>query len=330
LPEPRSDASVVAVSGTVYVIGGFDADGKPTTTVYSMAPDPTTGELGEWKPVEQLALPEGRAGAAGVAASDGMLLIGGEGPDGPVTTTLKSPLDAKGALGEWETEAPLQHPQADALAAVIGDYVWLYGGHDENGPVGAVQRGRLGLEAAEGLEPNPDEGKVVGWDISNDVNLPGARDDPAGWSANGALYLVGGADNDGLRTELYWTTPTNDGNIPEWKHLAASDLPEGRSGGSAFVSGPNAIIVGGETAQGPVTSSVRANSAPQSPFFQLGLVGATVPGLKIDGEIGQQLGYLNAAGVGTVNFIILLLIGWAFAHKERARAMMSRVIRRRR
>jgi hypothetical protein len=330
LPEPRSDASVVAVSGTVYVIGGLDGDGAPTTTVYSMTPDPKTAELGEWQPVEALVLPEGRAGAAGVAASDGMLLIGGEGPNGPVTTTFKSPLDDKGTLGKWETEAPLQRPQADALAAVIGDYVWLFGGHDDVGPVGAVQRGRLGLEAAEGLEPNPDEGKVVGWDISNDVNLPGARDDPAGWSANGALYVVGGSDNDGLRTELFWTTPTNDGNIPEWKHLAASDLPEGRSGGSAFVTGPNAVIVGGATAEGVATSSVRANTAPQSPFFQLGLVGATVPGLKIDGEIGQQLGYMNAAGAGTVNFIILLLIGWAFAHKEQARAMMSRVIRRRR
>jgi hypothetical protein len=330
LPEPRSDASVVAVSGTVYVIGGLDAEGAPTTTVYSMTPDPKTAELGEWQPVDALVLPEGRAGAAGVAASDGILLIGGEGPNGPMTTTFKSPLDEKGTLQEWETEAPLQRPQADALAAVIGDFVWLYGGHDDVGAVGAVQRGSLGLEAAEGLEPNPNEGKVVEWDIDNARNLPGARDDPAGWSANGALYVVGGSDNDGLRTELFWTTPTNDGRIPEWKHLAASDLREGRAGGSAFVTGPNAVIVAGQTAEGVATSSVRANTAPQSPFFQLGLVGATVPGLKIDGEIGQQLGYLNAAGVGTVNFIILLLIGWAFAHKEQARAMMSRVIRRRR
>jgi hypothetical protein len=61
----------------------------------------------------------------------------------------------------------------------------------------------------------------------------------------------------------------------------------------------------------------------------VGLVGATVPGLKIDGEIGQQLGYLNAAGAGTVNFVILLLIGWAFAHKERTRAILARVFRRR-
>ena len=75
-------------------------------------------------------------------------------------------------------------------------------------------------------------------------------------------------------------------------------------------------------------SSVRANTAPQSPFFQLGLVGATVPGLKIEGEIGQQLGYLNAAGVGTVNFIILLLIGWAYAHKAQTRAIIARVLHR--
>jgi hypothetical protein len=79
-----------------------------------------------------------------------------------------------------------------------------------------------------------------------------------------------------------------------------------------------------------LASSVRTSVAPQAPFFQLGLVGATVPALKIDGEVGQQLGYLNAAGVGTVNFILLLLIGWAFAHKEQTRAAFNRIVRRRR
>ncbi|MGH2476964.1 MAG: Kelch repeat-containing protein, partial [Candidatus Limnocylindrales bacterium] len=328
LPEPRSDASVVTVSGTIYVIGGLDADGAPTTTVFSLTPDPQTGALPDWQPVEDLALPEARAAAAGVAAPDGLLLIGGEGPDGPVTTTWKSLLATDGTLGAWEAEAPLQRPQADALAAIIGDFVWLYGGHDANGPVGAVQRGNISVEAAAGFPENPDTGKVVRWDVNDAANLPGARDDAAGWSANGALYLVGGADGAGQRTELYWAEPTNGGDIPEWKHLPVSDLPAGLTGGSAFVTGPNAVIVGGDSGGSALTSSVRANTAPQSPFFQVGLVGATVPGLKIDGEIGQQLGYLNAAGAGTLNFVILLLIGWAFAHKEQARAMVARVLRR--
>ena len=91
------------------------------------------------------------------------------------------------------------------------------------------------------------------------------------------------------------------------------------------------FLVGGTTSDQPaVVGSARANLAPSPPFFQLGLFGLTVPALKVGGEIGQQLGYLNAAGVATVNFILLLLIGWAFAHPARTRAMIDRMRNRRR
>ena len=329
LPEPRSDASVVQVSGTVYVLGGLDADGAPTTTVFTLTPDAQTGALPDWETApEDLTLLEARSGAAGVAAPDGLLLIGGEGSDGPVATTWKSKFDEQGVLQKWVPEAPLLAPQAEATAAIIGDYVWLYGGHDANGPVATVQRGDLGLEAADGFPPNPDEGKVVVWAANPAANLPGARDDATGWSANGSLYVVGGQSAEGLQRETYWAIPTSAGDLPEWKRLEVSDLPSGLSGGTVIITGPNAIVIGGERTEGPVETSVRANTAPQSPFFQLGLVGATVPGLKIDGEIGQQLGYLNAAGAGTVGFVLLLVAGWAFAHKEQARGVVRRVLRR--
>jgi hypothetical protein len=215
---------------------------------------------------------------------------------------------------------------------VIGDYVWLYGGSDANGPVGAVQRGVFGQPAPEGLPSNPNAGKVVRWDVNNNANLPVARTNASGWGANGALYLAGGNDGSGPKGELYWTVPTTLGDLPEWKHLAVSDLPaSGLEGAPVVVTGPEAVLVGGVTSGGAVQAgSVRANTSPQAPFFKLGLVGATVPGLKIDGEIGQQLGYLNAAGVGTVDFIVLLLIGWAFAHRAQTRAMIARVVGRRR
>ena len=129
---------------------------------------------------------------------------------------------------------------------------------------------------------------------------------------------------------LYWTVPDALGNITEWKHLTESDLPTGLSGSASFVLGPNIILVGGETRDVPIAGAARANVAPQAPFFQLGLVGATVPALKIDGEIGQQLGYLNANTIGIINFAILIVIGWAFAHKEQVRAMRERLMARRR
>jgi hypothetical protein len=329
LPEPRAHASVLLASGSVYVIGGFGPDGAPTTTVYTLTPDATTGALGEWTTApEELTVPEGRAAAAATSAPTGILLIGGEGPDGPVATVWKSPLSDDGALQAWEPEADLVRPQADGAAAIEGDFVWLWGGHDASGPVGAVQRGSIGLPAAAGLPEDPDEGKVVQWAVADSINLPGARDNAASWAASGSLYLVGGADADGPRGELYWATPTADGELPEWKHLEASDLPFGLVGASPILSGPNAILIGGETGEGPTSSSARANVAPLSPFFQAGIAGVTIPGLRIEGEIGQQLGYLNAAGAGTLNFVILIVIGWAFAHQEQARGMIRRVLRR--
>jgi N-acetylneuraminic acid mutarotase len=329
LPAPRADASVAYVAGSVYLIGGTDETGAPTSTVFMLTPDSVTGDLGSWKTADSLTLPEARSGAAAAVTPDGLLLIGGRNAGGPVSTTWKSVLDPKGALGKWDVEQALRSPQADATAAVIGDYVWLYGGSDANGPVGAVQRGAIGKAAATGLPANPNAGKVFQWDVSNSANLPVARTNAAGWSANGTLYLAGGDDGKGPKTEVYWAIPASTGDLKEWKHLPVSDLPApGLEGAAPVIAGPSAVLVGGATVGGILNSSARANTAPQSPFFQIGLVGATVPGLKIEGEIGQQLGYLNAAGVGTVDFIILLLIGWAFAHKAQARAMMGRVLRR--
>jgi hypothetical protein len=328
LPAPRTDASAVYVAGKVYLIGGKDASGAPTSTTYVLTPG-TNGDLGTWaEDTTNLPLTAPRYGTAAVALADGLLLIGGSDANGPVATVWKAPLDANGLLGKWTEQKPLVQPQSDVAAALAGNYVWVFGGHDATGPVGTVQRGTLGLAAAAGLPENPDEGKLVDWAINDAVNLPVARDDPAAWSVQGVLYVAGGADATGLQQELYWAIPTADGSIAEWKHLDVSDLPVAQSGGATVVNGPDATIVGGRTADGVIATSLRGNMAPQAPFFRLGLAGMTVPGLTIQGEIGQQLGYLNAAGAGTVDFIILILIGVAFAHKERTRQLLSRIFRR--
>ena len=333
LPEPRANASVIFEAGSIYVFGGEDAEGAPTTTAFVLTPDAETGDLGEWQAAdESLTLPEPRSGAAIVSSANGLLLIGGTTTeDEVVATTWQAALDDDGTLLAWEEEAPLAAPTTDGTAAAIGDYIWFYGGSDATGtPVGGVQRGEFGAPAAEGEEPNPDAGKLARWGVQNTSNLPVARANAAGWGANGALYLAGGTDGANQRPEVYWAVPNGAGNITEWKTLAVSNLGEGVEGAAPLVTGPNAVLIGGQTAGGVTASSARASIAPMAPFFQLGLVGATVPALKIDGEIGQQLGYLNAAGAGTVMFVLLLLVGWAFAHQEQTRALVNRIVRRRR
>ena len=315
LPAPRSNAAVIYSGGKIYAVGGNDAAGKPTTTVFILTPDPTTGALGEWQTTEEakvdLALPEARAGAAIVAATDGLMLVGGTNGTAPVNTVLKTTFDPKGVPGKWAAEpGTLFTAVTDASAGLVGSYLWVYGGTAADGKaLTTVQRGEFGAGA--------DATKIVRFGVRGGAtDLPATRTNLAGFTANGALYAIGGSDGATPQSTLYWATPNATGDIPEWKHLDVSDLPAGgNAGGAPMILGPNAIIVGGTTASGPTTASIRANIAPEAPFFQLGLVGATVPALKIDGEIGQQLGYLNANTIGIVNFALFVIIGWAFAHR---------------
>ncbi len=322
LPAPRTAAAVTVLNSAIYVIGGDGGDGKPTDTVFVAKQDVATGALGAYAADDGLKLPEARAGAAVVAAGDGIVLIGGTNGSALQATVWKATLDKAGKLGAWKAQAALPPglELAESSAALVGDHLYIYGGRNSQGPVGIVLRGNVSKETAT-------LGQIVSWDIGGgSTNLPAARTKAAGFSANGALYLIGGSDGTALHPEMYWTIPDAKGDVPAWQHLPATDLPTGVSGAAPLVSGSAAFLVGGSTAdQKAVAGSARANLAPHAPFFQLGLFGATVPALKIGGEIGQQLGYLNAFGVGTVDFAILLLIGWVFAHKERARAIVARL-----
>ncbi len=337
LPEPRSDAALALLSGVAYLVGGLDADGQPTDTVWTIGPDPDTNELGSWKAVEGLTLPEPRSGAAAVAVSDGIIVIGGYDADGaPTATAWKSTLDDQGALGPFEAQVPLRFPAADAGAAFEGGYVWVYGGTDANGPSGAVQRGTYGDSTvpvvgadANAATPAPsaadDVERIRQWAIANEANLPAARTHGATFATNGHLYLVGGSDAEGRHGELYWAVPDPDGGLTDgWRHLDVTDLPGGLVGAAPVILGTHVVLIGGQTDSGVLGTSVRARLAPELPFFQLGPFGVVVPGLQIPGEIGQQLGYLAAAGVGTGSFVILVIIGWMFNNRARVRGWWER------
>jgi hypothetical protein len=337
LPEARSDAGLTTLSGAAYLVGGDGPDGKPTNTVWALPTTGDKGDLGTWAPVPNLTLPEARAGAVVVAVTDGILVAGGRGPDGaPSATVWKSTLDSKGALGPFQEQGALVDGVADAVGVFAGQYVWIYGGTDSHGASGAVERGLLGSSAsanpsaaasvapAASIAPQPQG--VQQWAVNNAANLPAARTGAAGFTANGTIYLVGGSDGQVAKSELYWAVPDVNGDISDgWHHLDVTDLPAGgRSGASAIVTNNAVVVIGGTTQGGIATSSVRASLAPQEPFFQLGPVGVVVPALQIPGEIGQQLGYLSAAGVATLDFALLVLVGWAYAHKPQVRAWWER------
>jgi hypothetical protein len=338
LPAPRADAATIFLNSSIYVIGGDGGDGKPTRTVYVATQDATSGAFGAYAESTTLKLPSARASATVVAASDGLILLGGTDGTGPTTSVWKATADSTGKLGAWVAQAPLPQPRSEAIGSLIGSELFVYGGRDASGPTFTVLRANLGTATvtaspAPGASAAANPVQVQAWATGLGVtNLPAARTKAAGFTSNGVIYLVGGNDGTSPRDEVYWTTPDASGNINGWQHLSQTDLSSnsgGLAGSAGIASGSESFVIGGTTSNGVIASSARANLAPQPPFFALGLIGATLPALKIDGDVGQQLGYLSAAGAGTVDFILLILIGWAFAHKERTREIFARLRRRR-
>jgi hypothetical protein len=326
MPEPRRDAASIVVGNTMYVLGGYDATGKPTSTVYSLTVA-NDGTLGEWKTEDALAVPEARAGLSVAAVSDGLVIMGGTDGTAPSRSVWKVQNDSTGKPGKWVAQNPLVEANVDGVAAHVGDVIFLMGGTNEKGQaVATVQMGHVGGPHATTADPS----KIVDpWAISAQTNLPGPRTNMSGFTANGVLYVQGGSDGVAPRPETLWTTPDANGIIPGWQHLAQDDLGQGIAGAAAITAGSNGFILGGTTASGPVAGSARTDLAPQPPFFQAGILGATIPALKVDGEIGQQLGYLAAATVGAVNFVLLILVGYAFAHRDKVSAFIARRRRRR-
>src|SRR6185503_9846340 len=221
---------------------------------------------------------------------------------GPQTAVWKSRFVTDKLTAWVQQPGLLYEPNEGGVAEVVGSYVWLLGGSNASGPVKTVQRGQIGVTPAPGAsaspspsasaapgQPTTDAAQITQWAVSDQTNLPEPRANPAGFTANGTLYIMGGSDGSNPRNELYWSIPDASGSVLGWRHLAQSDLEIATAGASGLGSGAQAFVFGGTTVDGVTAKTQRANLAPQEPFFQVGLVGATVPALKIDGEIGQQL-----------------------------------------
>ncbi len=286
----------------------------------------TDGTLGEWKVEDALTLPGPRAGASAVAVSDGLVVVGGTDGTAPTKSVWKSLRDLNGKMAAWVEQRPMVEENMDGVAMRVGDVIFVVGGRNLSGqPVASVQQGLVGGgPAATAKDPNV----IEAWRLSEQTNLPVARSNMAGFTANGVLYVQGGTDAASPQPETWWAVPNASGVIPAWRTLPQLDLGQGLDGAAGIASSSNGFVLGGRTSDGITVSAARANLAPQAPFFQIGILGATIPGLKLDGETGQQIGYLLAATVGAVNFILLLLVGWGFAHPDRVRELLARRRRR--
>ncbi len=323
LPAARSDAVVVSLAGTPFVVGGRDETGQPTATVFRGTVE--EGALTGWEEASDLALPVPLADAAGVATINGMMVMGGRSADGAPLATVYQSVVSEGATpvqGPWVevTELPLPEARADATAVNTGNLVYVLGGEGPQGVSNHVYL--LALNSRGEARINPQTERPFGWGVSvgpaAEFALPEPRARHTSFVNSGVVYVLGGVTADGsLAASNFWAEPdVLTGTIPEWQQLEPTELPHPVADATVANIASHAFVLGGDTPDGPTTGILRANLAPALPFFRLGLFGVTVPGLAIPGEIGQQLGYIAAGTAGAGNFILLILIGIAYSHRR--------------
>jgi len=337
LPEARAHAAVAFFAGKAYVIGGASDITPATASVYVGTPDATTGLITAWERLDALELPAARSGASITVVSDGIVVLGGEGTDrSPTTTVWKAKLGASGELEPWVTFMDLPEPRSFAAAAVVGDSIYVWGGHDASGPAAEAVRGDIAVAPAVGGHSapvvNPDQGDaeigtIYRWDGGpQEGNLPTPRDGAALWSANGTLYVAGGTIDGAATSSVLWAAPVAATGVTKWTSVELSNLPAdgARVGASGVVIGAHAILLGGADAAGAYSAgALSAGTSLKAPVFRVGLFGLTVPGLALQGEVGQQIGFLSAAGAWTLNFVIMLGAAVAYGQRERFRAWVG-------
>ncbi|MEO8626347.1 MAG: hypothetical protein ABI452_06575 [Candidatus Limnocylindrales bacterium] len=319
LPAPRSHATVLNLSGVPYVIGGLDASGQPTQTVFVGTLD--LGDLTGWTESTNLALPVALSDAVGTSTASGLYIFGGRTADGLSNKVWLNALDTTAKLGKWveQTQLVMPEPRAEATVANTGASVYILGGVGPKGITNLVYY--LGFDTKGLPAVNAKTQQPHGWGLSVNQSASAALPEPRAGATtfvnSGAIWVLGGRGFDNAVTKTaWWAVPNSaDATISTWSELDPTNLLEPRAGASVGAIGSHVFLMGGSNDTGLLNTSLRANLAPQSPFFRLGLFGVTVPALSIKGEIGQQLGYIVAGSASLGDLVLLIIIGWMYSHK---------------
>jgi hypothetical protein len=223
LPAPRQEIGVVAFADEIWVLGGFDDQGRVVPDVFIFEPT-----AGVWRAGPALPTPMHHAN---VAVAAGRIWVLG------FLTGLDFRADGRAyvydpAVGAWHDAPPLPAGQVRGASgvAVLDDGVHLVGGLAG----GQAVRLHTRFDPTTGL-------------YSPRAEAPRSVDHVAAGALQGRLHLVGGrARNISAHTDAH---DIYDPIADAWS--SGPPLPTSRAGGAAVTLGERLYVFGGEGARNP-------------------------------------------------------------------------------
>jgi hypothetical protein len=191
LISPRSQAAVFVTPTSVYVMGGRSTTFLGSIERATISPD---GSLGPFTLVTDSALSVARAGAALVATSNGVALVGGRsGDDATLKTVEQATVKADGTLTPFGLvgTSGLTSGRSDAGAVVVGNWVYVLGGFRPFDTTG-FRLERASIDASGQLAP---------FTVDKTTSAAMYRTGACSVVVGNQLYVMGGRDVRGLEID---------------------------------------------------------------------------------------------------------------------------------
>jgi hypothetical protein len=252
--------SKVSGAGTVYVLGGLDASGAATSTVY-YASFGSNGSVGTW--AATTALPAARYASSAVAYRGHVYVVGGaDATTTPAATVWSAPINSDGTLGAWSTLPSLQAPVAYHRLVAVGGVLYVLAGTSSAAvdPTSAVQS----AGSVKDIYYNPinPDGTLAntGW-AANPSSLNKTNEKNTVVAIGSDVLASGGLYNGattGSSEETYSTQSTTDSSLGSFNGATGSHTISGTSGGYNFFNhsaalyvdpagNPHVLILGGQS-----------------------------------------------------------------------------------
>lgn len=235
LPDGRTEMGTVEYNGYVYLVGGA-GPGQSDATLYAKIN--SNGSIASWA-TSPNNLPTGNFRLTAVAFNGYLYAIGGR--NGPALDTVyRAEINSEtGEPGAWTLESTtLPVPLYYASSFVYQGYIYLVGGNDNSSGYNTVYIAPIGPDHAVGTW-------VQGSDLPNEIELGTTvvHDD--------YVYLLGGRDDDGVVSTVYYAALGSDGALGTWG-TADNDLPQPLWGASSTVIGDRIYTFGGNNGEGRI------------------------------------------------------------------------------
>lgn len=297
-PEPAEEISGVAAGGKLYVFAGLAPVWKPMGMVYEY--DPAADKWTKKKPMALASHHVAFASYQGKIYAFGGFVLPRSGP--PAWVPINNAWQYDPQTDSWKALAPMPTRRGSAVAAVVGDKIYVIGGATT--PPGAEDQGisptrpQLCLGTVEEYDPAANTWRER-------TPMPTPRNHAAAGVVDGKIYVIGGrvgAAFIGLASDIS-VVEEYDPATDKWGAPRAR-MPTARSAMGVGVYGGRIYVAGGEYQDPHMTATFRAVEAydPVTDTWE------TMPSMPVSrhglaaGVIGNRLhlvgGDVQSAGSG--------------------------------